>query len=101
MYLSGNGRASQEIALSGSCPQAFVDITLVSGFGDCIWDESPDGAVSGWPFLQSLLHTLSLYLLPWVIVSKSKKRQSVHTLVFVLEFHAFCNLYLEYSKFLG
>ena len=40
--------------------------TIVSGFGDCIWDGSPGGAVSGWPFLQSLLHTLSLYLLPWV-----------------------------------
>jgi hypothetical protein len=37
--------------------------TIVSGFGDCIWDLSPDGAVSGWPFLQSLLHTLSRHLL--------------------------------------
>jgi hypothetical protein len=33
---------------------------IVSGFGDYIWDGSPGGAVSGWPFLQSLLHTLSL-----------------------------------------
>jgi hypothetical protein len=41
----------------------------VSGFGDCIWDGSLGGAVSGWPFLQSLLHTLSLYLLPWVFCS--------------------------------
>ena len=29
--------------------------TIVSGFGDCIWDGSPGGAVSGWSFLQSLL----------------------------------------------
>jgi hypothetical protein len=34
--------------------------TKVSGFGDCIWDGFPGGAVSGWSFLQSLLHTLSL-----------------------------------------
>ena len=33
---------------------------IVSGFGDCIWDGSPWGAVSGWPFHQSLLYTLSL-----------------------------------------
>ena len=38
----------------------FLASTIVSGFGDCIWDGSPGGAVSGWPFLQSLLHTLSL-----------------------------------------
>jgi hypothetical protein len=31
----------------------------VSGFGDCIWDEYPGGTVSGWPFLQSLLHICS------------------------------------------
>jgi hypothetical protein len=43
--------------------------TLVSGFGDCIVDGSPGEAVSGWPFLQSLLHTLSLYLFPWVFCS--------------------------------
>ena len=34
--------------------------TVVSDFGDCLWDGSPGGAVSGWSFLQSLLHTLSL-----------------------------------------
>jgi hypothetical protein len=39
---------------------------IVSGFGDCLWDGSACGAVSGWPFLQFLLQTLSLYLLPWV-----------------------------------
>jgi hypothetical protein len=38
--------------------------TIVSGFGDCIWDRFPGVAVSGWPFLQSLLHALSPYLLP-------------------------------------
>jgi hypothetical protein len=34
---------------------------IVSGFGGCLWDGCPCGAVSGWPFLHSLLHTLSLY----------------------------------------
>jgi hypothetical protein len=40
--------------------------TIVSGFGDYIWDVSLGRVVSGWSFLQFLLHTLSLYLLPWV-----------------------------------
>jgi hypothetical protein len=35
-------------------------LTTVSGFRDCIWDGSPGGAVSGWPFLQSLLHILNI-----------------------------------------
>jgi hypothetical protein len=43
--------------------------TIVSGFGNYIWNGSPGGALSGWPHLQSLLHTLSLYLLPWVFCS--------------------------------
>ena len=35
----------------------FLASTIVSGFGDCIWNGSPgEGAVSGWPFLQSLFH---------------------------------------------
>jgi hypothetical protein len=47
----------------------FLASTIVSGFGVCIWDGSPGGAVSGWPFLQSLFHTLSPYLLLWVFCS--------------------------------
>ena len=43
LYLSGTGRASQETAISGSCQQAS---TIVSGFGDCIWDGSPGGTVT-------------------------------------------------------
>jgi hypothetical protein len=27
--------------------------TRVPRFGDCIWDVSPGGAVSGWPFISS------------------------------------------------
>jgi hypothetical protein len=37
----------------------FLESTIVSGFGDFIWDGSPGGAVFGCPFLKSLLNTLS------------------------------------------
>jgi hypothetical protein len=53
--------------------------TIVSGFGNCIRDGFLGGAVSGWPFLQSLLHTFSLYLLPWVFVP-ILRRMEVSTL---------------------
>ena len=49
---------------------------IVSGFGNCMWDESPVGTVSEWPFLQSLLHTLSLYL-PWVFSSLLRRNESI------------------------
>ena len=29
--------------------------TIVCGFGGCLWDGSPSGAVSGWSFLQAVL----------------------------------------------
>jgi hypothetical protein len=34
----------------------FLASTILSGFGDCIWDGFRGGAVSEWPFLLSLLH---------------------------------------------
>jgi hypothetical protein len=37
--------------------------TIVSGFGVCMWDGFLGGVVSGWPFLQSLLHILPPYFL--------------------------------------
>ena len=40
--------------------------TIVSGFGNCIWNGSPRGTITGWLFLQFLLQTLSLYLFPWL-----------------------------------
>jgi hypothetical protein len=58
--------------------------TIVSGFGDCIWDGSPRGTVTEWPFLQSLLYTLSAYLLLCVFCFLSKKDRSTLTLVFLL-----------------
>jgi hypothetical protein len=47
----------------------FLGSIIVSGFGICIWNRSPDGAVSRWPLLQSLLNTLSPYFLPWLFCS--------------------------------
>jgi hypothetical protein len=47
----------------------FFASIIVPGFGDCIWDASPGGAISGWSFLQSLLFTLSPYFLLWVFCS--------------------------------
>jgi hypothetical protein len=52
-----------------SVSKHFLASTVVSRFGYCIWDGSPGGALSGWPSLQSLPHTLSLYILSWVFCS--------------------------------
>ena len=41
----------------------FLASAIVSGFGVCRWDIFPGGAVSEQPFLQFLLHSLSLYFL--------------------------------------
>ena len=41
----------------------FLASAIVSGFDVCRCDGSQSGAVSGWPFLQSLLHFLSLHFL--------------------------------------
>jgi hypothetical protein len=41
----------------------FLASAIVCGVGVHMWDESPGWAASGWPFLQSLLHPLSLYFL--------------------------------------
>jgi hypothetical protein len=38
----------------------FLTSAIVSKFGICRWNGSLGGVVSGWPFLHSLLHSLSL-----------------------------------------
>jgi hypothetical protein len=38
-------------------------LAIVSEFEDCIWDGFLSVAVSGWSFLQSLFHSMSLYFL--------------------------------------
>jgi hypothetical protein len=75
---------------------------IVSGFGNCIWDQSPGGAVSERSFLQ-FLFTLCLCIFSHgYFVSPSKKEQSIHTLVFLLlKLHVFSELYLGYFELLG
>jgi hypothetical protein len=41
----------------------FLASAIMSRFGVCRWDGSLGGAVSGWPFLQSLLYSLFLHFL--------------------------------------
>jgi hypothetical protein len=67
--------------------------TIVSGFGGCIWDGSPDAAVSGWSFLQSLLHTLCLLTPSMGILYPILRRMEVSTLwpSFFLSFMHFGN----------
>jgi hypothetical protein len=36
----------------------FLASAIGTGFGGCIWDGYPGGLFSGWPFLQSLLHSI-------------------------------------------
>jgi hypothetical protein len=80
----------------------FLTSTIVSRFGNCIWDESPGGTVSGWHFLHFLLYTLSLHLLLWIFCSPSKKDWSTYTLVFLLlKLHVVCELYLGYWELWG
>ena len=43
LYWSGSGRASQETAVSGSCQQALLTSTIVSGFGVSPMEELGEG----------------------------------------------------------
>jgi hypothetical protein len=49
LYWSGSGRAPQEKLNQAPVSKHFLASAIVSGFGNCIWDGSPGGAVSGWP----------------------------------------------------
>jgi hypothetical protein len=75
--------------------------TIVSGFGGCLWDRSPGGQfLDGLSF--SLCSELCLYnSFHEYFVPPSKKDRTIHILVFLLEFHVFCILYLGYSEVLG
>ena len=53
---------------------------IVSGFGDHIRDGSSGGAVSGWPFLQSLFYDLSLLTPPKGILFPLLRRTKASTL---------------------
>jgi hypothetical protein len=56
-----------------SVSKHFLASTIVSRFGDSVWDGCPGGTVSEWPLPQSLFHTLSLDLLPLVFLPPFKK----------------------------
>jgi hypothetical protein len=60
LYLSGTGRVLRRQLYQAPVGKLLLASTIVSGFGGGLWDRSPGKAVSGWLFLQSLLHTLSL-----------------------------------------
>jgi hypothetical protein len=61
LHWSVTGRTSQGIATPGSCQQ--VPFGNSVGLGVCRHDGSLGSAVLRWPFLQSLLHLLSLFFL--------------------------------------
>jgi hypothetical protein len=61
LYWSGSGRASQKTAIPGSCQQVLLSISNSAWVWCLNMGWMPRWAVSGWPFLQSLLHSLPLY----------------------------------------
>jgi hypothetical protein len=75
--------------------------TIVSGFDDFVWGRSPGGTISGWSFLQSLLHLFLCKSFHGYFVPPSKKDGSIHTLVFLLDLHVICELHLGSSELLG
>jgi hypothetical protein len=52
----------------------FLASTIVPGFGDCVWDGSPGGTVSGW-ILNGLFSTKWLVLKP-DSTNKTNKKQA-------------------------
>ena len=76
--------------------------TIVSGFGDCMWNGSPGGKSLDGPSF-SLCSTLCLCISSgWYFVPSSRKDWYIHTLVFLLlELHLLCEVYVGYSEFLG
>jgi hypothetical protein len=66
----------------------------VSEFGNCIWGEPPGRKVSGWPFLQSLLCTLSPYLLLCIfwLLKKNLYVLGIRMVVMVLLYQNFRDL---------
>ena len=58
-----SGTVSQGTAEQAPVSKHFLPSAIVLGFGVCRWDGFPGFPVSGWPFLQSLLHSLSLHFL--------------------------------------
>jgi hypothetical protein len=60
LYLPGTGRASQELC-QAPFSKHFLGFTIVSGIGDCIWNESPSGqSLVGLPSV-SVPHFVSIF----------------------------------------
>ena len=96
LYLSSTVRAFQETA---PVSKHLLPSTTVSGFVNSICDGSPCGTVTGWPFFQFLLQTLSHISSHGYFDSPCKKDQSIHTVIFLLcEVQVVCELYLGYSE---
>jgi hypothetical protein len=56
LYLSWNWQSLRRQLYQTPVSKLLFASTMVSGFGDCLRNWSPGGAVSGWSFLQSLLN---------------------------------------------
>ena len=64
----------------------FLASTIVSAFGEGIWDRAPGGAVSVWPLLQSLLHTFHRSKCRDKVWSSLFFLKSIHVVRMVLHF---------------
>jgi hypothetical protein len=85
----------------GPVSRLFLASAIVSGFGGCLWDGSAGGAVSGWSFLQSLLH-ISVSVTPSKgILFSLLRRTEVFTYwsSFFLSFMCFANCTLGIPSF--
>ena len=60
LCLPGTGKASQRQLYQGPFSKILLSYAVVSGFGGCLWDGSPDGAVSGWFWATFQLGVFSL-----------------------------------------
>ena len=80
LYLSGSGRDS--LLYQAPVSKHFLAFTVVLRFGVHISDGPIHRTVSGWPFLQSLLHTLSTYFLLVTIYLPLLRRTKASTLWF-------------------
>ena len=94
LYLPGTGIASYKTAITGSLQQNLSGICN----SVCIW-----WLIMGWiPRWGSLWMVSPSVSAPNLVsVTPSMGILSIHTLVFLLEFHVFCKFYPGYSEFLG
>jgi hypothetical protein len=78
------------VLCQGPVSTIFLAYAILSGFDGCIWDGSPDGAVSGWSFLLSQ-RTMSLNR------GMDKKKMWY---IYIMEYYSAIKIN-EFMKFLG